>query len=243
MPLPWLEARTPFPPPDAAQPDGLLAASRELTPSRLLDAYHKGIFPWFSAGDPVLWWSPDPRAVLFPAEFRLSRSLGKTLRRGGFRVRLDTAFSRVMNACATIPRPGQDGTWITAEIQSAYIALHRMGWAHSVETWRVDAEGEVLIGGLYGVAIGRAFYGESMFARCPDASKIAFAHLIRYLCQHEFELLDCQVRTRHLFSLGAREIPRAQFIERLSRLTAQAAPPGRWPEDGAAQPWRSGDMK
>jgi leucyl/phenylalanyl-tRNA--protein transferase len=236
--IPWLEAHDPFPPPGAAQPNGLLAAGGELTPSRLLDAYLQGIFPWSSPGDPVLWWSPDPRTVLFPAEFRLSRSLNKTLRRGDFRVRLDTAFSQVMDACASVPRPGQDGTWITAGVKSAYGALHRAGWAHSVETWRAGAEGETLIGGLYGVAIGRMFYGESMFAHCANASKIAFAHLVRYLRQRGLELLDCQVRTKHLLSLGAREIPRAEFIGRLSRLTVKAAP-GLWPEDGAAQTWRS----
>ncbi|MDR0735903.1 MAG: leucyl/phenylalanyl-tRNA--protein transferase [Zoogloeaceae bacterium] len=242
--IPWLEARDAFPPLGTAQPNGLLAASGELTPSRLLDAYRQGIFPWFSAGDPVLWWSPDPRTVLFPAEFRLSRSLNKTLRRGGFCVRLDTAFSRVMASCANVPRPGQDGTWITADIQSAYGALHQAGWAHSVETWRMEANGEkTLIGGLYGVAIGRMFYGESMFAHCADASKIALAHLIRYLRQHEFGLLDCQVRTRHLLSLGAREIPRAEFIKHLSRLTANAAPPGLWPKDGAARPWQDVEAK
>ena len=236
--IPWLEAHAPFPPLGAALPNGLLAASGELTPSRLLDAYRQGIFPWFSAGDPVFWWSPDPRTVLFPAEFRLSRSLNRTLRRGGFRVRLDSAFSQVMAACASVPRPGQDGSWITARIKSAYGALHKAGWAHSVETWRVDADGETLIGGLYGVAIGRMFYGESMFAHRADASKIAFAHLIRYLRQHAFGLLDCQVRTEHLLSLGAREIPRAEFVARLSRLTVEAAQPGLWPEDGAARPWR-----
>ncbi|MDR1351133.1 MAG: leucyl/phenylalanyl-tRNA--protein transferase [Zoogloeaceae bacterium] len=237
--IPWLEAHDPFPPLSAAQSGGLLAASGDLTPFRLLDAYHKGVFPWFSAGDPVLWWSPDPRAVLFPDEFRLSRSLRRTLRRGDFCVRLDTAFSQVMDACASVPRPGQDDTWITADIKSAYGALHQAGRAHSVETWRVDADGgKTLIGGLYGVAIGRMFYGESMFAHSADASKIAFAHLIRYLRQHRFGLLDCQVRTRHLVSLGAREIPRPEFIERLSRLTQADLPPGLWPEEGAAQPWR-----
>jgi leucyl/phenylalanyl-tRNA--protein transferase len=234
--IPWLEAHDPFPPPSAAQPNGLLAAGGELTPARLLDAYRQGIFPWSSQNDPVLWWHPDPRTVLFPAEFRPSRSLDRTLRRGGFRVRLDTAFAQVVDACANIPRPGQEGTWISDDIQSAYGALHAAGWAHSVETWRVDADGETLIGGLYGVAIGRMFYGESMFACHANASKIAFAHLIRYLRQHDFGLLDCQVRTRHLLSLGAREIPRAQFIGHLSRLIANATP-GIWPEDGAAQPW------
>ncbi|MDR2364461.1 MAG: leucyl/phenylalanyl-tRNA--protein transferase [Zoogloeaceae bacterium] len=234
--IPWLGARDPFPPVSAAQPDGLLAASGDLTPSRVLDAYRQGIFPWFSEGDPVLWWSPDPRAVLFPAEFRLSRSLEKTLRRGKFCVRLDTAFARVTDACASTPRPGQNGTWITSDVKAAYGALHEAGWAHSVETWRADAEGETLVGGLYGLAIGRVFYGESMFAHCADASKIAFAHLIRYLRQGGFGLLDCQVRTRHLFSLGAREIPRAEFVAHLSRLTANAAP-RPWPQDGAAYAW------
>jgi leucyl/phenylalanyl-tRNA--protein transferase len=238
--IPWLEAHDPFPPPSAARADGLLAASRDLTPTRLLDAYRRGIFPWFCAGDPVLWWTPNPRTVLFPEEFRLSRSLSRTLRRGNFRVRLDTAFSQVIDACANTPRPGQDGTWITASIRSAYSALHQAGWAHSVETWRADADGETLIGGLYGVAIGGMFYGESMFAHCADASKIAFAHLIRYLRQYEFGLLDCQAPTKHLFSLGAREIPRAEFLRHLALLTAKPTAPGLWPEDGAAQPWPGG---
>jgi leucyl/phenylalanyl-tRNA--protein transferase len=233
--IPWLEGNTPFPPLSQAlrDPNGLLAAGGDLSSPRLLEAYHQGIFPWFSAGEPTLWWSPDPRMVLFPSEFRLHRSLRKTLRGGAFEARLDTAFAQVIAACARTPRPGQDGTWITDDIKAAYTALHDAGWAHSVETW-MDGE---LVGGLYGVAIGRMFYGESMFAHRRDASKIAFAHLVRFLREREFGLIDCQMKTAHLASLGAREIPRAEFIARLKTLTANASHPDRWPADAAARPW------
>ena len=232
--IPWLQGNAPFPPLSQAlrAPNGLLAAGNDLSLPRLLQAYRQGIFPWFSAGEPVLWWSPDPRMALFPAEFRLHRSLLKTLRGGGYEVRLDTAFSQVINACAQTPRPGQDGTWITDDIAAAYCALHDAGWAHSVETW-MDGE---LVGGLYGVAIGRMFYGESMFTRRRDASKIAFAHLARFLRAREFGLIDCQMNTAHLASLGAREISRAEFIARLENLTT-AAKPAFWRADAAAQPW------
>ncbi|MDR3056193.1 MAG: leucyl/phenylalanyl-tRNA--protein transferase [Zoogloeaceae bacterium] len=232
--IPWLQGNAPFPPLSQAlrEPNGLLAAGNDLSLPRLLQAYRQGIFPWFSAGEPVLWWSPDPRMALFPAEFRLHRSLLKTLRGGGYEVRLDTAFSQVINACAQTPRPGQDGTWITDDIAAAYRALHDAGWAHSVETW-MDGE---LVGGLYGVAIGRMFYGESMFTRRRDASKIAFAHLARFLRAREFGLIDCQMNTAHLASLGAREISRAEFIARLENLT-MAAKPAFWRADAAAQPW------
>ena len=232
--IPWLQGNAHFPPLSQAlrEPNGLLAAGNDLSLPRLLQAYRQGIFPWFSAGEPVLWWSPDPRMALFPAEFRLHRSLLKTLRGGGYEVRLDTAFSQVINACAQTPRPGQDGTWITDDIAAAYRALHDAGWAHSVETW-MDGE---LVGGLYGVAIGRMFYGESMFTRRRDASKIAFAHLARFLRAREFGLIDCQMNTAHLASLGAREISRAEFIARLENLT-MAAKPAFWRADAAAQPW------
>jgi leucyl/phenylalanyl-tRNA--protein transferase len=233
----WLQGNDAFPPLAQAlrDPNGLLAAGGDLSLPRLLQAYRQGIFPWFSAGEPVLWWSPDPRMVLFPAEFRLHRSLQKTLRSGhdgAYEVRLDTAFPQVIHACAQTPRQGQDGTWITDGIEAAYTDLHDAGWAHSVETWM---QGE-LVGGLYGVAIGRMFYGESMFAHRRDASKIAFAHLVRFLREREFGLIDCQMNTAHLASLGAREIPRAEFIARLENLTLDAKPV-RWSADAAAQPW------
>jgi leucyl/phenylalanyl-tRNA--protein transferase len=178
-----------------------------------LDAYRHGIFPWFNEDDPILWWSPDPRMVLFPAEFKISRTLRKTLRNGNYEVRTDTAFEQVMRACAA-PRNGQAGTWILEEMIAAYCELHRMGYAHSVETW-MDGE---LVGGLYGMAIGSMFYGESMFCRRTDASKIALAHLARQLERHGFGMIDCQMNTPHLASLGAREIPRTDFITRLREL-------------------------
>lgn len=233
--IPWLVGDAPFPPlaRALADPNGLLCAGGDLSPERILDAYRHGIFPWFAAGEPILWWSPDPRMVLFPAEFRISRSLRRTLRARRYEVRLDSAFAAVIAACADTPRAEQAGTWITREMQQAYRRLHELGYAHSVETW-VDGK---LVGGLYGLAIGRMFYGESMFAHATDASKIAAAHLARFLEAHGFAMIDCQMNTPHLASLGAREIPRSDFIVRLRELTATDAAPGRWPVDGARAPW------
>lgn len=227
--IPWLAADDPFPPVSQAldEPNGLLAAGADLSPARLLAAYRSGIFPWFSPGEPILWWSPDPRLVLFPAELKISRSLAKTLRNADYQVKLDSAFSAVIQACATTPRPGQRGTWITPAMQTAYQRLHALGYAHSVETWR---DGR-LIGGLYGVALGRAFYGESMFSHARDASKIALAHLCRYLQAHNFGIIDCQMETAHLLSLGARPIPREAFVARLETLVDGGEPPGRWPSE------------
>lgn len=222
--IPWLSGDAPFPPVETAlaEPNGLLAAGGGLSPARLLVAYRHGIFPWFSPGDPVLWWSPDPRMVLVPDEFKLSRSLARVLRNGGFEVRCDTAFERVMRACAA-PRPGQNGTWIQEDMIAAYCTLHELGYAHSIETWR---DGE-LAGGLYGVAIGRMFYGESMFSCEANASKVALAHLARQLERWDFKLIDCQMNTSHLASLGAREIPRAEFVARLQELV-NCAPVTNW---------------
>ena len=224
--IPLLGPHSPFPPASAARADlgGLLAVGGELLPDRLLDAYRNGIFPWGTVDGLALWYSPDPRMVLFPDEFRLTRSLRKTLRGGRYEVRLDHDFAAVIGACAATPRPGQDGTWITAEMAAAYLRLHQLGWAHSVETW-IDGE---LAGGLYGLAIGRMFYGESMFAHRRDASKIAFAHLVHFLRRHEFGMIDCQMRTEHLTSLGGREIPRADFLARLRALTAAGSPRSTW---------------
>ncbi len=234
--IPWLdEAHGPaFPPASRAarHPNGLLAAGGALTPDWLLAAYRRGIFPWFSDGEPILWWSPDPRMVVFPDELRVTRSLRKTLRKHHFEVRLDHDFAAVIRACAEPREPG-GGTWITPAIQAAYVRMHALGYAHSVETW-IDGE---LAGGLYGMAIGRAFYGESMFSRRTDASKIAFAHLVRFLLQHDFRMLDCQMTTRHLSSLGGREIPREVFVRMLGELTREDRPPARWPQDGAQAPW------
>ena len=190
-----------------AEPNGLLAVGGDLSHERLLSAYREGIFPWFSAGDPILWWSPNPRMVLFPNEFMVSHSLRKILRKGAFEVKFDTAFEQVMRACAA-PRKGQAGTWILEEMITAYCELHAKGYAHSVETW-IDGE---LVGGLYGMALGRMFYGESMFSRRTDASKIAIAYLCNRLERLNFGMIDCQMYTPHLASLGAREIPRQEFI-------------------------------
>ncbi len=222
----WLEAETPFPPIAQAlrEPNGLLAAGADLSPQRLISAYRRGIFPWFSAGDPILWWSPDPRMVLYPDELKISRSLAKTLRHADYSVRLDTAFEQVIAACATSPREGQSGTWIVPEMQAAYCRLHAAGYAHSVETWRAGK----LIGGLYGIAIGGAFFGESMFSRATDASKIALAHLCKHLISRRFGIIDCQMETSHLASLGARPIPRDTFLVRVAELVDGGDPPGRW---------------
>jgi len=225
--IPWLEPGDPFPPVDTAlrDPDGLLAAGLELTPQRILDAYRRGIFPWFSEGQPVLWWSPDPRMVLVPAEIRITPSMRKVLRNRPYEVRCDTAFEAVMRACAE-PRDGQAGTWISDYMIAAYGALHTQGWAHSVETW-VDGE---LAGGLYGLALGRMFYGESMFSRARDTSKIALVHLARYLESQGYALIDCQMNTAHLASMGGREIARSEFCRVLSQ-SVQSAHPRRWRPD------------
>jgi leucyl/phenylalanyl-tRNA--protein transferase len=223
--IPWLARDDPFPPVAKAlrDPNGLLAAGADLSVPRLLLAYRNGIFPWFSEGQPILWWSPDPRMVLFPPELKISRSLAKRLRRRDYEVRADTAFGAVMRACAA-PRDGQPGTWITSAMTVAYEALHRAGHAHSVETW---IAGE-LAGGLYGVALGRAFFGESMFARATDASKIALAHLARQLARWGYGMIDCQMATGHLARLGAREIPRTEFMRNLRELVNYPGNPGKW---------------
>lgn len=213
--IPWLSSDSPFPPLHTAliQPNGLLAVGGDLSPHRLIEAYSQGIFPWFNDGDPLLWWSPDPRMVLFPGELKVSRSLQKSLRKGNYEIRTDRNFTQVMQACAA-PRQDGCGTWIQDEMIFAYGVLHEMGLAHSVETW-MDGE---LVGGLYGVALGRVFFGESMFSRVSDASKIAFVHLVRQLERWGFEMIDCQMKTAHLASLGAREIPRKEFSQRLKEL-------------------------
>lgn len=197
-----------FPPPEQAleEPAGLLAAGGDLCPERLIAAYRRGIFPWYSPGQPVLWWAPDPRAVLFPEEFHLTRSLAKTLRNGGFESSLDCDFPAVIDGCAA-PRAASPGTWITSEMRAAYLELHRLGRAHSIETWRHGT----LVGGLYGVRLGGVFFGESMFSRERDASKAALAHLVAVCRRNSLTVIDCQLPSRHLASLGARTIPRAQF--------------------------------
>jgi leucyl/phenylalanyl-tRNA--protein transferase len=226
--IPWLAPDQPFPPSTRAlrEPNGLLAAGGDLSPHRLLEAYRQGIFPWYSEGEPVLWWSPDPRMVLFPSDVAISRSLRKRVRSRVYEIRADTCFTQVMRACAE-PREGQAGTWITDDMIEAYSALHAAGLAHSIEAWR---EGE-LVGGLYGVAIGRMFYGESMFTRAIDASKVAFAHLARQLERWQFGMIDCQMQTAHLKSLGARTVSRKQFLLALSDLINYPTLTGSWSLD------------
>ena len=223
--IPWLEPDDPFPPASKAlkQPNGLLAAGADLTPTRLIEAYSQGVFPWFNADEPVLWWSPDPRMVLFPAELKISRSLKKVMRHREYEVRLDTAFTRVMHGCAQ-PRDGQSGTWISPLMIEAYTQLHDMGVAHSAETW-IDGK---LVGGLYGIALGRMFYGESMFTEVTDASKIAFVHLVWQLKRWGFGLIDCQMKTAHLGTFGAREIPRRDFMRQVSKLIQYSPAPTPW---------------
>jgi leucyl/phenylalanyl-tRNA--protein transferase len=235
--IPWLSADDPFPPVERAlsDPNGLLAAGGDLSVARLLEAYRHGIFPWFSAGQPVLWWSPDPRMVLFPPELRVSRSLAKTLRNGPFEIRSDTVFGEVIDSCSQ-PRQGQPGTWITPEMIDAYGELHREGVAHSIETWR---DGE-LVGGLYGIALGRAFFGESMFMRATDASKAALVALVHQLELWGFGMVDCQMNTAHLASLGAREIPRAEFTRHLRELIHYPAVPAPWRISAAPAPLAAG---
>jgi len=230
--IPWLADVPVFPPLSAAlnEPNGLLAAGGRLDPEWLLAAYRRGIFPWFGPEDPILWWSPDPRMVLCPGDMRITRSLRRRLRRREFEVRLDHDFPAVIGACAAPREPG-GGTWITTAIHAAYCRMHELGHAHSVECY---AGGE-LLGGLYGIAIGRMFFGESMFARRTDASKVALAHLCRFLEQEGFGLIDCQMTTTHLVSLGGGEIPRNEFARRVAQLCDEARPAGRWPERAAAE--------
>lgn len=220
--LSWLSRRTlDFPPLEQAlrEPNGLLAAGGDLSPDRLIRAYRHGCFPWFQEGQPILWWSPDPRMILLPTELHISRSLRKTQRRGHFEVSFDRNFAAVIQGCAG-SRNHSDGTWITPAMQAAYLELHRRGIAHSVEVWQ---DGQ-LVGGLYGLAIGRLFFGESMFSRTTDASKIGFITMVEQLRDCGFALIDCQMHTRHLASLGAREIPRREFSAYLARYLDQSGP-------------------
>ena len=222
-----------FPDPGLAEPDGLLAVGGDLSPERLLRAYSEGIFPWYSEETPILWWSPEPRMVLLPEELHVPRSLRRTLRAGRYAIRTDTAFGAVIRRCAERERPDQDGTWITAEMIAAYERLHALGHAHSFEAW--DEEG--LAGGLYGVSLGAAFFGESMFADRSDASKAAFATSVAWMRARGVELVDCQVDTDHLRRFGAREIPRAEFLARLRNALATQAPSGKWHMEAGAVRW------
>ena len=213
--VPWIETPRDFPPVNTAlaEPNGLLCAGADLEAATIVAAYSRGIFPWFSDGQPIFWWSPDPRMVLFPAEFKVSRSLAKTVNRCTFEIRFDSAFNDVISACAE-PRHENGGTWIVPEMRAAYAQLHRLGVAHSIESWRNGK----LVGGLYGLALGRMFFGESMFARQTDASKVALVALVEKLKHDGFEMVDCQQETRHLASFGARVIPREDFVQRLKEL-------------------------
>jgi leucyl/phenylalanyl-tRNA--protein transferase len=226
--LAWLSPERPpdaFPPVEQAltEPNGLLAAGGDLTPQRLLAAYKRGIFPWYQDGQPILWWSPDPRAVLKPEALKVSRSLRRSMRNRGFEFRIDTAFDAVVAGCAA-PRRYGAGTWITADMAEAYARMHRLGWAHSFETW-IESR---LVGGLYGVAIGRAFFGESMFSRATDASKVALVHGVEYLRARGTRLIDCQVASAHTRSLGAVDMPRAEFLATIRELCADSEPPRTW---------------
>ena len=219
-----LDRRLLFPRPELAEPSGLLAVGGDLRPERLVLAYASGIFPWYDDSQPILWHSPDPRMVLAAGDLQINRSLAKTLRRGLHEVRLDTAFRAVIEACARAPRPGQEGTWITEEMIEAYVELHQRGLAHSAEAW---IEGE-LVGGVYGVSLGSAFFGESMFATRPDASKVAFVTLVQQLARWGIDLVDCQVKTDHLARFGAVEQPRERFLAALGEAMTRETRLGPW---------------
>jgi leucyl/phenylalanyl-tRNA--protein transferase len=221
MPVFTLSDRLSFPPPRLAIQEGLLAVGGDLSVERLLLAYRSGIFPWYSKDEPILWWSPDPRLVLYPSELRISKSLQKVIKRRVFQITVNKAFDAVIQGCADIKRSYGEGTWITDEMKSAYCQLHRYGYAHSVEAWQDDE----LAGGLYGVALGHAFFGESMFSRVSNASKVAFVTFVEKLKELKFDLIDCQVKTDHLIRFGAREIPRKKFLEQLEKAIGKAKPP------------------
>ncbi|UCF93589.1 MAG: leucyl/phenylalanyl-tRNA--protein transferase [Desulfobacterales bacterium] len=224
MPVYLLSDDPVFPPPELASEQGLLAIGGDLSPRRLLVAYRMGIFPWYSEAEPILWWSPDPRLVLYPREIRISRSLQKTIRKGHFQVTMDRAFERVIAECARVHRQKDKGTWIVDEMITAYCRLHASGLAHSVEAWQSGR----LAGGLYGISLGRVFFGESMFTRITNASKVAFVALVKHLEGLSFDLIDCQVTTSHLMRFGAREIPRRQFLRQLKESLAAPTLKGKW---------------
>ncbi len=224
MPVFRLNQHPVFPQPELAEPDGLLAVGGDLTPLRLLEAYRQGIFPWYGPGDPILWWSPQPRLVLYPQSMHVSRRLRRTLKSGRFRVTADTAFAQVIRACASIPRREGGGTWLSYAMQEAYILLHDLGFAHSLECWQEDG----LAGGLYGVALDRVFFGESMFSVVRDASKIALATLVQHAAELGINLIDCQVSSSHLLGLGAEEIGREKFQQQLRQLIHKPQPQEKW---------------
>ena len=227
MPVFQLSEDLAFPSPHLASKEGLLAVGGDLTRSRLLLAYSLGIFPWYSDGEPILWWSPDPRLVLYPDELKISRSLNKAIKKGVFTLTFDMAFEHVITECARVPREHQKGTWIVDEMVEAYCRLHASGFAHSVEAW----QGNRLAGGLYGVSLGRCFFGESMFTRISNASKVAFVALVRHLQSLNFALIDCQITTDHLISFGAREISRTQYLKELEAGLRAPTLQGKWSLD------------
>ncbi len=224
MPVYQLTDKLIFPPANLAEKDGLLAIGGDLSPERLLLAYSSGIFPWFSEGDPILWWSPSPRLVIFPDEFSIPKRLSRQVRQKQFSVTIDRAFQQVIEACATIDERGKKGTWITKSMIDAYCLLHKMGYAHSVECWQDDK----LAGGLYGISLGGFFFGESMFSRQPNSSKIALVSLVKKLLQWDFDLIDCQMKTAHLMQFGAREIPGPEFQKLLAKSMSRSTQKGKW---------------
>ncbi len=226
MKTPWLDEQLIFPPVASADPNGLLAIGGDLEPERLLLAYRSGIFPWYSEGQPILWWSPDPRFVLFPRQLKISNSMQQVLRKDLFNFTVDRDFHRVIEACQKIKRVGQEDTWITPDMIEAYETLHEMGYAHSVEVW----QDQTLVGGLYGISLGKLFFGESMFSKVANASKAGFIRLVRELEHKDFRLIDCQVYTDHLKSLGAVMIPRDEFLKILGEGLAGPAMVGHWRE-------------
>lgn len=226
MPVFALTEELIFPPPEWANPDGIIAVGGDLLPERLLLAYEMGIFPWYSAGDPIIWWSPDPRFVLNVEELRISKSMKQVLRSGKFSMTADQDFANVIRQCKSTPRKGQRGTWITPEMQEAYLKLHQMGYAHSVEVW----EGQELVGGLYGLSMGNAFFGESMFSKVNNASKTGFIWLVQQLQQKGFEWIDCQVYTAHLERFGAHNISRSSFLQMLTEALKHETQIGNWGE-------------
>ena len=224
MPVYLLSDEIVFPPPDLATREGLLAIGGDLCQERLLQAYSMGIFPWYTENEPIMWWSPDPRLVLYPDEIRISRSLRKTINKGLFKITMDQVFDQVINQCAGAPRKIGVGTWIVPEMIEAYCQLHVSGYAHSVEAWQKDT----LVGGLYGVSLGKSFFGESMFTHVTDASKVAFVALVDHLKTLSFDLIDCQVTTEHLISFGAREVPRQTFLKQLKESLETPTIEGKW---------------
>jgi len=227
MPVYQLSEDLVFPSPHLASKEGLLAVGGDLTRSRLLLAYSLGIFPWYSENEPILWWSPDPRLVLYPDELKISRSLSKVIKKGAYTVTVDRAFEQVISECARVRLENQEGTWIVEEMVKAYCDLHESGFAHSVEAW----EGDHLAGGLYGVSLGRSFFGESMFTRISNASKVAFVSLVQHLRSLDFALIDCQVTTGHLTRFGAREVSRARYLEELDKALRAPTLKGQWTLD------------